>query len=336
MKIAIIGGGLCGVATAWHLLNHDPGFPELSITLFDSHSIGAGASGIAAGLFHPFTGAHSKLNILGREGVAATLRLIQVASAHLDQNLFPSKAGILRLALSDDQKRDYFKCASQYKGDVIWYSEGQMKQLYPFFTTAPGIWIKDGFAIQTSLYLRGLWNACQKRGAIFVQQHIASMNEVDSFDHVIFTIGPQTKEFPFSDNLRLSLIKGQILEVEWPEPLTDLSFPVNSQAYILRNPKSNTYLIGATYEKNFTSPFPDLTTAVKDIMPKAVAMIPSLASAKVIQCFAGVRVATPQHMPLIYRFCKKGWVLTGMGSKGLLYHGLFAEKLVSALASSEG
>ncbi|HRD55095.1 MAG TPA: FAD-dependent oxidoreductase, partial [Parachlamydiaceae bacterium] len=49
MKIAIIGAGFAGLATAWHLLQHQDKIP-LEVTIFDSSGFGGGASGIAAGL----------------------------------------------------------------------------------------------------------------------------------------------------------------------------------------------------------------------------------------------------------------------------------------------
>ena len=57
--IAIIGAGLAGLAVAYHILNKNQ---NCTVTLFDQKGIAAGASGIAAGLLHPFVGARSKRN----------------------------------------------------------------------------------------------------------------------------------------------------------------------------------------------------------------------------------------------------------------------------------
>ncbi len=57
-RYAIIGAGLAGVATAWHLLKahqqrRDP--RPVQLHLFDAWGIASGGSGAAAGLLHPFS-----------------------------------------------------------------------------------------------------------------------------------------------------------------------------------------------------------------------------------------------------------------------------------------
>lgn len=334
MKIAIVGGGFCGVATAWHLLSREPPLPNVTVTIFDSNEIGGGASGIAAGLLHPFAGAHAKLNRMGREGFTATMKLVSIASAYLQKPVSLHPPGILRLALTEAQNNDYFTAASKYPFDVLWYAEDEVQKLCPFCTRAPGIWIKEGIALDAALYLRGLWSGCRQKGAGFIKQKIERLEDLKEYDQIIFTTGAQTKQFSLFADLPITLIKGQILELECPETLPKLHFPVNSQAYVLPCLGGDTYMAGTTYEKHFDSPLPDREKAIQEIMPKAVEMIPMLASAKVINCQAGLRAVTPDHLPKIYRIKENVWLLTGMGSKGLLYHGLFAEKLVEEMANS--
>ena len=54
--MAVIGGGFAGLAVAWHLLEaaRAAGQP-LHLELFDAYGLGAGGSGAAAGLLHPYT-----------------------------------------------------------------------------------------------------------------------------------------------------------------------------------------------------------------------------------------------------------------------------------------
>src|SRR5579864_6815899 len=73
MKIAIIGAGLSGLSLAWHLID------SASVTLFDHKGIGGGASGIAAGLMHPYPGQQGLRSFLATEGLLATKRLLAVA-----------------------------------------------------------------------------------------------------------------------------------------------------------------------------------------------------------------------------------------------------------------
>ena len=92
--IIIIGAGFAGVATAYHVfkqvahmvrdaetsgtsdgaINVSP----IKVTLIDEKAIAGGASGVAAGLLHPYT-PRGKIIWRGVEGVAATLELVTAA-----------------------------------------------------------------------------------------------------------------------------------------------------------------------------------------------------------------------------------------------------------------
>jgi hypothetical protein len=63
-KIAVIGGGLAGLAVVYNLLDltRSPDSDDISITIIDSHEVGhGGASGVMAGLLHPLTPRGKKL-----------------------------------------------------------------------------------------------------------------------------------------------------------------------------------------------------------------------------------------------------------------------------------
>ena len=55
-RIAVIGGGFAGLAVSWHLLAaaRQQG-TAMQLQLFDAVGLGAGGSGAAAGLLHPYT-----------------------------------------------------------------------------------------------------------------------------------------------------------------------------------------------------------------------------------------------------------------------------------------
>lgn len=103
-KVAVVGGGFAGVAVAWHVMNrlaeactrdddsrsHSGDDDDdtnrrtrprpVALHLYDENGIAGGASGVAAGLLHPYT-PRGKIIWRGVEGVAATLRLVEAAEA---------------------------------------------------------------------------------------------------------------------------------------------------------------------------------------------------------------------------------------------------------------
>lgn len=331
MHITIVGAGFCGLATVWHLLNQQPALPSLKIRLIDSIGIGGGTSGVAAGLLHPYVGAHAKLNWMGPEGVQETLNLLQVASEALGRPVYTHGKGILRLALTPQQREDYKRCADIHASDVDWLTSEQCQTLVPGIAEAPGLWIKNGLTVHSFSYLQGLWKACEKRGVLFEQKSIHSLKDVENTDLLILTTGAATRTIPELSHLALRTIKGQVIELAWPAHIPPLPCALNSQAYILMSESQQTCLVGATYERSYLDESVQPQLAIADIMPKACAILPFLQELPLINCYAGARAVTPQRHPLIHSLSPTQWLLTGMGSKGLLYHALMAKELIKRI-----
>ena len=181
MKIGIVGAGFCGLAVAWHLLECASSKKHLQVFLFDSRGVGLGASGIAAGLLHPFSGAHAKLNWRGHEGVEATNELLSIASHALGRSVIASNQGILRLALTYAQETDFMLCAKKYPAETQWLDVEACQSLARGAASVPGLWIKQGLTVYASLYLQGLWKACERRGVKFQEKKIGVIGRAFRF-----------------------------------------------------------------------------------------------------------------------------------------------------------
>lgn len=324
MQVAILGAGFCGLATAWHLAQNG----QHQVVLFDPLGIGKGASGVAAGLLHPYAGARSKLNWRGLEGIAATLDLVKVAESFLGFSVI-SRSGMQRMALFPQQDADFSQCSQEYS-DVHWRSIEECQQAVPGLNAFPGIYIENAYVVDCEKYLEGLWLACAASGVQFRQQSVHSLKELDAFDHVVVAMGAASNALPELSHIRITPIKGQVLTLSWPN-IPILPFPISSQAYLLMHPRENACIAGATYERDFNDEKPDLEVAKKEILPKINAFYPKLENASIISCRAGIRASTDKHLPLMLNVGKGRWLLTGMGSKGLLYHALYAKDLASLL-----
>lgn len=332
MKIAIIGAGFAGLATAWNLLNSYK--KKIDVTIFDPFGVGGKVSRIAAGLLHPFSGLHAKLNRFGFEGYHETLELLEVSKKALNKEVYEN-SGILRLALTQSQLLDYKKCAER-ENHVQFLSALECEKKIPYIEPYPGIYIENAKAVYSESYLEGLFLACQNLGGKLVSTKVNQLQELDSFDLVIVTAGADTTFFSELKDLPISFVKGQVLHLEWPKDLTPLPFPLNSQGYLLMSQDRLSCIAGATFERNFENPYPDLKKAKDEILPKIECLIPKFRDAKIIECKAGVRVSTKDHMPLIKKIRDNLYVFVGLGSKGLLYHALYAKKLSQLIMKEKG
>jgi len=331
MKIAILGAGFAGIASTWHLLQDKTA--NAQITVFDENGLGGGASGVSAGLLHPFAGLHAKLNPFGIEGFHATKQLLTVAAEHLGKPV-ADYTGVLRLAFTDQQKKGYADCAASHSDLVKWLSPAETCRMIPGIASAPGIFIPSGITVYSTDYLKGLWIACEKQGAMMEKRRIHTLSELKGFTTIIVAMGASCTSLPELANLPINAVKGQILELEWPQDLAPLPMSLNSQIYCIMLPEKDRCLAGSTYERNFSSPDPDVAIAVKEIIPKLEALYPPLCNAKIIACRSGVRASTPDHLPFIRKVANNSWAIAGFGSKGLLYHALYAQRLVQELMCS--
>jgi glycine/D-amino acid oxidase-like deaminating enzyme len=319
-KIAIIGAGFSGLAAAWFLLEHPS--PVTSVTLF---SDGREASQISAGLLHKYVGLKSTLNPFAHEGEKKTIQLLEVAKTALGEPVILSK-GMLRIALKDHQKEDFYQCASQNE-DVEWLEPAQIKALNPFLPDAPGIFIHSGMLIDSGSYLEGLKKACIQKGLLIEKKHIADLSELKSFDFIILATGAHSFNL---HNLKVFPVKGQLLELEWPSDSPPLPFAINSQVYIAMTKDKNRCIVGATHEHHFRAEDPD-QKAVEDLYPKALELYPPLKEAKVLNVKAACRCTTSNRLPFAGLVQDNVYAITGMGSRGLLYHAYFAEQLVNRI-----
>jgi glycine/D-amino acid oxidase-like deaminating enzyme len=332
IKIAILGAGFCGLATAW-MLKQNLGNLANSITLFDPLPIGKGTSGIAAGLLHPFVGLHANLNPFGFEGFAATSRLIEVAEKQLGHSVVFGR-GFLRLAYSDSQRQSYRKTSEQYPDYVQWMESEEVAVLMPQASPASGIFIHSAMTVDTSEYLKGLWLACQSAGIQLHQRKIEDLEELADFDHIVAATGADTTKLAGLENVSIRRTKGQLLEVRWPDHIPALRHAINSQVYCLMGKDQKHAIVGATYEKEFESELPDIEIARNLLLPKLGLMLPGLQQSEIIACRSGVRASTPNRLPLVTQISKRLWLISGMGSRGLLYHAIYAQRLAELMKAN--
>lgn len=334
MRIAILGAGFSGLATAWYLLHHTQGAAK--IDLFDPQPIGEGVSGLSSGLLHAYAGKHARLARFAEKGMDATHELITEASRAIHSSVILSK-GILRPATTQEQFNDFQKCVES-TSNTEWWDEKKCKQKIPnLMLLGGGLYIKNGLTIDVPTYLNGLWQAVALLGTQFHPITVTNEEKLAKYDKVVFALGHALKSFKIFDFLPIVPVKGQALELEWPENTPSLPFSLISYGYLVMNKERTKCLAGATFERRFETAEPEPEIAVPQIFSKITPFFPSLGKAKILSCRAGIRATAPSrhHLPIAGRLSQKYWYLSGLGSKGLLYHAWLGNLLAQAILTND-
>jgi glycine/D-amino acid oxidase-like deaminating enzyme len=315
MKIAVIGAGFLGLACAYELSAH------ASVTLFDKQGIGAGASGMAAGLLHPFAGKKATLNWRGLEGYKAACCLLDVAEDALGKKV-SYKTGIFRPACTEEQKELFSASLQKYPEHLTWQTYNEA-----FFEPLSGIFIPSGIQVDCPLYLEGLYQALLRRGVFLQIAYISSIEELDDFDLVVYTVGCGFNSIKGLEKVSIHVVKGQLLEFSCNHTL---AFAVSSECYVAQI-RPGSLVAGSTYEHSPQTEAPDKAACEQKIRSKIALFSKTLAALPIRDCKAGLRATTPDKKPFITKVGPKHFCLGGLGSKGLLYHALIAKELVESV-----
>jgi len=310
MKIAVIGAGFAGLATAYFLQQ----YPGVEVVIFEKKNIGAGASGAASGLIHPYPGQGARRSKSADQALAITRQLLRVAETHTPK-LVAHFSGILRQSQTQEQKERLMGHAVDWK-DVEQLEESLFL-------------IHSGITVLCGNYLEGLSTALKELGVVFEYEEIKSLKQLDAFDHIVVAAGFGITQFAECKRLPIKFLKGQALRLEGRPPV-EKSFI--SKGYLAHLGSQNYFEVGSTYEREFVDVYPDQKKAVQLLSRQ----LTQCAHAKVVECRAGVRVCSQTHyLPIIEQITEKAHVFTGLGSRGLLYHGLMGQKLAQEILSKK-
>jgi glycine/D-amino acid oxidase-like deaminating enzyme len=320
LHVAIVGAGFAGLSLAWHLLKSD----QVSCTLFDESGIGKGASGIASGLLHPFPAAASHYSFMGQEALHESMCLLHEAQKHTLEPIADT-TGILKLALTDEEKKHYSALSRRYLG-LKWLSSAH--QATQGIAVCPALLIEQGITVFSERYVQALWSSCQTKGALLQIEKIHNLNQLSEYDFKVFCHGPSIHTW--DPHLNVQLIKGQILVCQAPYPLTQRS--LIAKGYIVTTSDPLIYILGSTYERHYTDSGPDESTATKLIFEQCSSYLQCAQDFKVLECRAAIRVSYPKtHLPIIKKYTKDFYAMTAFGSRGLLYHGLLGKQLAESI-----
>jgi len=154
-----------------------------------------------------------------------------------------------------------------------------------------------------------------------LKKKIHSLEELDGYDKIFVCAGYGIKDL--QSDLKLKYLKGQSFVFD---KICKHQKGFLTKGYLV--PFSDKVLIGSTYERKFSHSMPDYDAAIKIMQDNISLFFKEYNQKKPITIHSGVRVAHPNYnIPKWFIKNEKVAFLTGLGSRGLLYHAMYGKML---------
>lgn len=332
-KIAVVGGGVVGCATAYLIARSG-----LKVNLIERDGIAAHASGHNAGNLNPLHGTPPALIPFALE----SFRIHREVSSELAQLGCASYAALpvkrVHLALSEADRHQLEETAAIFAGtegfSSVWLDRNDLRgiecRLAPdirFGLLTEGCLVLDSYDFTCSLA-----GAAVKLGASILHETalgvIASGGNVTGIqtgrgivdcDELVLATGPWVKETKswLGIDLAVEPVKGEILLMRMPEQAPDYDFTWGLTSLYRR--RANEVWVGVTM-KNCGFDCTATTEAKEILLQRAARIMPAIKHATLLDHVAGLRPMTASNQPIAAR--ADGWqnvyIANGGGAKGML------------------
>ncbi len=312
----VIGAGVVGASIAWELAA-----AGVRVTLLDARTPGDGATRASAGVLCPYIEGHpaSPLRDLGRDSLDMYDEFIVRLRRDSGRDIVYERSGTLEIALTaQEAERLAASSAALWKEGVEarWVPAAVIPDLEPNVSTsaAGGLFIPmHGFVGATSLTLAAVAAAEQRgaeviadAGAIEVRPapergvSVTTPTREWNADVVVMAAGSWSSRVRVegADPVPVKPIRGQLLQLTSRPGL--LRRPIWGEAGYLVPWPDGSVLVGATVED---VGFDESNTedARHALLEMAVALVPALQEADLVDARAGLRPKGPDDLPLVGR-----------------------------------
>ncbi len=301
----VAGRGFAGLATAYFLKKK---FPKKNVILFDPHPLGQSASGAASGLLEPIGGRLAVRSPLATEGLQATKSLLEAVSKFLGKKVF-LEGGVIHTPIDQKQRSIFLKKVEEFPSRFGWTKEGELL-------------IKEGVNVFSKAYLEGLFLLVESMGVKFCPTNVPIDPEVKM---IFLCVGSGIQEI-LPGEFRLT--RGQAMQVKKQKITFDL--PKVHKGYVALDLDPSIYHVGSTYERENLHLPPDKASALVELRERNRELYSEIDQLEVVEVRSGTRVFCKDEtrLPKILQIAPNQVALVGFGSKGLLYHALYAKKVV--------
>ncbi|MDM5318135.1 FAD-dependent oxidoreductase [Fictibacillus sp. b24] len=335
-KIIVIGAGILGASTAYHLAKSGA-----EVIVVDRQDRGQ-ATDAAAGIVCPWLSQrrNKAWYKLAKGGARYYPELIQQLEADGETDTGYKRVGTLSLHADSEKLEKMAERAMKRRedapeiGEITILSPEETKKRFPPLSEEYGsVFVSGGARVNGRAMRNALVRAAANNGATFLNGNATLIHKNNVVvgvtiegkeilaDEVVVTAGAWSNEIlqPLGITFKVTPQKAQIIHLQLPQTETD-SWPVvmpPTNQYILTF--DDRVVVGATHEDE--EGFDDRVTAggVHEILTKALAVAPGLSDGTILETRVGFRPFTPGFLPVIGPLptYKKIWIANGLGASGL-------------------
>jgi glycine oxidase len=299
MKVAIVGGGLAGLVTAWRV-----GQAGCAVSVIDP-APGSGASSVAGGMLAPISEAwFGEEDRLALDLISLSLWKDFARDLEADSGLeigFRTE-GTIQFAFNQDDLRALARTREFQRSlglDVAELSGAQVRELEPMISpnVLGATLVKSDYSVDNRALVVALVAACKANGVRFVDRQLIPANRI------VIAAGAWSSQILGGESLGVRPIMGEILRVAprdgAPQTITHtIRGSVRGIPVYLVPRHNGEIVIGATELETGFGVEPT-AGGIFQLLRDAREVFPYLAEMKIAEIMAGLRPGSPDNAPLM-------------------------------------
>jgi D-amino-acid dehydrogenase len=351
MHIIVVGAGILGASTAFHLAH-----AGARVTIVDAAHHGR-ATTAGAGIICPWVSGADDPDFyrLYVEGARYYTELVPLLAEYGEAALGYRRVGALVVSSDSDELRAFDRvlrhrrASTPEMGETTVLSAHDARMLFPLLRhDLAGLHVANGARVDGRLMAAGLLSAARRLGARLIEAHatltavgdrirgVNAAGEAIEADCVIATAGAWAAALlhPLGIQLPIEPQRGQIVHLRLPHQDTrdwPVILPPGSH-YLLAFDDSRV-VAGATREPGVGFDYRVTAAGQSEVLAEALHVAPGLGTATLIETRVGFRPVGPGVRPLLGSVPGVGGLLVGngLGAAGLTI-GPFAGRLLANVA----